>query len=391
MLAEIVLLSAIGLIVYTYVGYPALVFLWSRLYRRPVRRADITPRVSVIIAAHNEERDLAAKLENTLALDYPRDKLEVIVASDCSTDRTDDIVRSYAGRGVLLCRQPERRGKTACQNQAVEMASGDILVFSDATTRYEPSVLRQIVRSFADPTVGCVAGQLVYEDRSATAVGAGCRSYWGYEKFIKRCESELGSLIGVSGCLYALRARCHRRLAADMIEDFVVATEVHLQGLRTVYEPEAVATEDTNSRSGEEFQMRVRVMQQTMSALLRYRGVLNPWRHGMYAVQMISHKVLRYAMPAFLLAAWISSWALANAALFRLVWVGQAVFYATALLGWWCDQKGIKPGPLALPYYLVLGNAAVVAAFWRLVRGDARVVWQPVRESPVLHPDRKAL
>ena len=388
---EIILIASVTLIVYTYLGYPALILALSRLFRRPVRRGDITPHVSVIIAAYNEERDLAAKIENTLALDYPREKLEIIVASDCSTDGTDEITRRYSGLGVILHRQAERRGKTACQNRAVEISSGEILVFSDATTRYEPEAVRRIVRSFADPEVGCVAGQLIYVDRSATAVSQGCLSYWGYEKFLRRCESRFGSLIGVSGCLYAVRRSCHRQLAADMIEDFVVPTEVHQQGLRTIYDPEAVATEDTNSRGRDEFGMRVRVIQQTMSVLLRYRPVLNPWRHGMFAVQMISHKMLRYAVPVLLLAAFASNWLVDASLPYRLALVSQAVFYSAGLLGWFCDHAGIKLGALALPYYFLLVNAAVVAALWRFLRGDVRAVWEPMREPRVLNPDRDAL
>src|SRR5262249_6474987 len=285
LIAQVVFIAAMAMMAFIYAGYPALMFVISLMFKRPVRRDDITPRVSVIIAAYNEERDIAAKLKNTLALDYPRDRMEIIVASDCSTDRTDEIVRSFSAQGVILYRQPERFGKTVAQNGAVEIASGEILVFSDATTMYEPDAIRKIVRDFADPEVGCVAGQLIYVDASSSAVGKGCRSYWGYEKFLKRCESEVGSLVGVSGCMYAVRRTSHARLANDMIDDFVIATEIHLQDLRTVYDPEAIALEDTNHRAKDEFRMRVRVIKQTMSALGRYREALNPFRHKMFAFQ----------------------------------------------------------------------------------------------------------
>src|SRR5262244_240716 len=306
LIAQVVFIAAMAMMAFIYAGYPALMFVISLMFKRPVRRDDITPRVSVIIAAYNEERDIAAKLQNTLALDYPRDRMEIIVASDCSTDRTDEIVRGFSAQGVILYRQPERFGKTVAQNRAVEISSGEILVFSDATTMYEPDAIRKIVRDFADPEVGCVAGQLIYVDASSSAVGKGCRSYWGYEKFLKRCESEVGTLVGVSGCLYAVRRICHARLANDMIDDFVIATEIHLQDLRTVYDPEAIALEDTNHRAKDEFRMRVRVIKQTMSALDRYRDVLNPFRHKMFAFQMIAHKALRYAVPFLLIAALVA-------------------------------------------------------------------------------------
>lgn len=378
---ETIFWCAVGAIAYAYVGYPALVWALGRLFERPVRRADVTPRVSVIIAAYNEERDIAAKLENTLALDYPADRLEVIVTSDASTDRTDAIVREFAGRGVVLHRQARRLGKTAAQNAAVRVSTGDVLIFSDATTTYEPDVARRIVRPFADPEVGCVAGELVYVDRAATATGRGCASYWGYEKTLKRWESRVNGLIGVSGCLYAVRRSAYHDLARDMSSDFVIASEVRRHGLRTVYEPEAVAFEDTNNRPSNEFRMRVRVIEQTYSALARYADLLDPRRHGLYAFQMISHKVLRYAVAPLLLVAFAASAALAaESPFYGAIFALQALFYATALAGWAGERLGVRLGPLGLPFYFALANAAALAAIVKFVRGEEHVVWEPIRE-----------
>ena len=382
LIAEIIFISAILMMAFVYAGYPALIFLFSVLFRRPVKREDITPRVSVIIAAYNEERDIADKLENTLALDYPVDRIEIIVASDCSTDRTDEIVRSFGDDGVILYRQAERFGKTIAQNHAVKVSSGEILIFSDATTMYESNAVRKIVRSFADPEVGCVAGQLIYVDRSSSAVGQGCRSYWGYEKFLKSCESRIGSLIGVSGCMYAVRRICHSRLADDMIDDFVIATEIHLQGLRTVYEPEAIAIEDTNHKAKDEFRMRVRVIKQTLSALSRYRRALNPFEHKTFALQMISHKVLRYLVPfALILALVASGWASGSVEWMRFAFLGQIAMYVAAMVGFAGARLKIRLGPLAIPYYFVLINAASLVAFLKALYGETYVVWEPVRDS----------
>ena len=382
LIAQLVFIAAIAVMAFIYVGYPALMLALSFVFRRPVRRADISPRVSVIIAAYNEERDIEAKLKNTLALDYPRDRMEIIVASDCSMDRTDEIVRRFKKRGVILHRQPDRFGKTVAQNRAVKVSSGEILVFSDATTMYEPDAVRKLVRSFADPEVGCVAGQLIYVDAAASAVGKGCRSYWGYEKFLKRCESQVDSLIGVSGCLYAVRRICHARLANDMIDDFVIATEIHLQGLRTVYEPEAIAMEDTNRRAKDEFRMRVRVIKQTMSALRRYSRVLNPFRHKMFAIQMIIHKLLRYATPLPLVAALVSSgMASGSVEWLRLAFLGQLALYGAAVIGWVGDRLKIKLGPLAIPYYFALVNVASFVAFLKDLRRKNYVVWEPNRDA----------
>lgn len=382
MILEIVFWFFVGLAAYTYFGYPVLVCLLSRLFSRPIRKDDdFTPSISVIIAAYNEERDLPEKLKNVLSLDYPKEKLEVIVASDCSTDGTDEIVAAFAGQGVILNRQENRLGKTRAQQQAAKISSGEILVFSDATTIYQKDALRKIVRSFADPGVGCVAGQLVYVDRAATAVGKGCRSYWGYEKFLKKCESRLGSLIGVSGCLYAVRRICQVRLSNQMIDDFVIATEIHLQGLRTVYEPEAISMEDTNNRGQDELRMRIRVISQTLRALNKYKEVLSLSRHGIFAFQMISHKVLRYLVPAFLIAALVTNWLLINKSTFFYYFLlGQSAFYLLALIGGLAERLKVKIGPLAIPYYFALVNVASIAGIIRFISGGTQVVWEPMRE-----------
>jgi len=381
--AQIIFLTAVALILFIYLGYPILMFAISRLAPRPVQRAEIQPRVSLIIAAHNEERDIAAKLENALALDYPKDLLQIIVASDCSDDGTDAIVRGFSDHGVILYRQLTRDGKTRAQHRAVGFSNGDILVFSDATTRYEPDTLRKLLRAFADPSVGCVAGQLVYVAGESSAVGKGCRSYWSYERILKSWESEAGSLIGVSGCMYAVRRSCYAKLASDMIDDFVIATEIQLQGLRTVYEPEAICSEDTNHRGHDEFRMRVRVIEQTINALHRYSGLLDAHKHGMFMFQMICHKTLRYAIPLLLILSFTAnSFALDAGRFYQYAFFAQCLFYYAAFIGWLGDRSGVKLGPLALPFYFVLINVATVVAFMKFMRGEAHVVWEPLRDSP---------
>jgi cellulose synthase/poly-beta-1,6-N-acetylglucosamine synthase-like glycosyltransferase len=383
MVATIVFIGAVVLIAYTYAGYPAVIFLLGRAIGRPVRkRDDITPKVSIIIAAFNEERDIAAKLENTLSLDYPKNQLEIMVASDCCTDSTDDIVNSYAQHGIQLVRQPKRLGKTSAQNQAARISTGEIILFSDATTRYELDTVRKVVRGFADPAVGCVTGRVVYVDPGATAVGRGMRSYWGYESFLRQCESLCGGLIGVCGCLYAVRRRNYRPLANDMCSDFVIASDIHLQGLKAVYEPEAVASELTNGRGRDEFRMRVRIAEQTVSSLSRYRQILNPFRHGVFAFQMLCHKVLRYTVPAWLVVLFVSNLLVLNAGpVYRMALAAQSAFYLLALGGWVLERLGIKQGLLGVPYYFVLSNAAVVWGFIKFARGESHVVWQPIRDE----------
>lgn len=380
--ASVLFWTSAAALFYTYVGYPLLLWAMSRWRARPVRKGACEPTVSVIITAYNEERDLAAKLENTLAIDYPREKLEIIVASDCSTDRTDEIARSFASHGVRLHRQPERLGKTAAQNAAVELARGEIILFSDATTLYNPDVLRKMLPNFADPSVGCVAGRLIYIDPTQSSVGHGARSYWSYETFLKERESAILSLIGCSGCLYAVRRAAYVPLYPEACSDFIIATKMVEQGLRAVYEPEAVAIEETNKRSDREFRMRVRVITQTISDLWHHRAMLSPRRSGFYAIELLSHKVLRYLAPAFLFSILVASAALApRSSLYFAAFVGQALFYLAAVVGFVCERAGWHNRLIALPYYFVLANAAVVAAFVKFLRGERYARWEPIRES----------
>ena len=381
--AKIVFWSSALAVVYAYVGYPLLLVLADRVRRREVRRGACEPTVSFIITAYNEERDLAAKLENTLALDYPREKLEIIVASDCSTDKTDDIARSFAARGVRLHRQERRLGKTAAQNAAVELARGEVILFSDATTDYRPDVLRALVPNFADPTVGCVAGRLLYLDPESdgTNVGRGARAYWDYEVFLKERESRVNSLIGVSGCLYAVRRAAYVPLYIEAGSDFVIATKMVEQGLRAVYEPAAVCTEETNRRPGKEFRMRVRVITQTISDLARHRAMLNPLRGGFYAVQLLSHKVARYLVPFFLVATFAASAYLAAAGsyLYAAALAAQLCFYLAACAAWVLERAGVESRLLSLPQYFVLANLAAVIAFYEYLRGERYTTWETAR------------
>src|SRR6185369_12581813 len=364
-----------------YAGYPLLLVIVSAVRPSPVRRAAYTPTVSVIIAAYNEERDLAAKLENTLLLDYPRSHLEVIVTSDCSQDRTDEIALSFASRGVRLHRQPERLGKTAAQNAAVEKAGGEILLFSDATTHYQPDVLRMMVPNFADPEVGCVTGQVIYSAITDSTVSEGTRSYWSYEFLLKKYESSIGSLIGVCGCMYAVRKSAYVPLYHEACSDFLMATMMVRQGLRAVYEPDAVCVEEPNAKGSKELAVRVRIITQTLADLWRNRDVLNPFRKGFYAVQLLSHKVMRYLVPLFLIAVFITSAVLAWQSLFfAAIFVAQVAFYLAAAASALMVRVGINSRLLALPQYFVITNVACLLALIKLIRGERYVRWEPVRE-----------
>ena len=382
LIAQTIFSVSVITLFYTYIGYPLLVWLMALLRPKTVKRSAFEPSVTILITAYNEENDIREKLENTLKLDYPREKLEILVASDGSTDKTDEIVKEFAAQGVKLFRQEGRKGKTYTQNKAVEQSSGEIILFSDATTAYQPNVLREITPNFSDKTVGCVAGKLIYVDDSESTVGKGAKGYWNYETFLKTNESRVCSLIGASGCLYAVRKSAYQPMYPEACSDFLICTVVYRQGLRSIYEPNAICTEVTNQQSDKELSMRVRVISQTLTDLWRNLDMLNPFRAGFYAVELISHKLLRYMVPLFLVLILVSSIGLAAYSLFfaALLFL-QIAFYLAAFFGWILEKNKVKIGVLAMPLYFVLANAASAIAFYKFLSGETYTRWEPIRES----------
>ncbi len=384
--AQIIFWLAVAALFYVYAGYPLLVYLVSLISPKKIKRTAFEPQVTILITAYNEEKAIRAKIENTLAVDYPKNKLEILVASDGSTDKTDEIVKEYASKGVKLFRQEGRVGKTYTQNKAVEQATGEIILFSDATTDYQTDVLREILPNFADETIGCAAGKLIYVDTTASNVGKGAKSYWNYETFLKESESKACSLIGASGCLYAVRKSAYKPMYAEACSDFLICTVVYEQGLRSIYEPKAVCFEATNRQTDKEMKMRVRVISQTFTDLWRNRKMMNPFRSGFYAVELISHKVLRYAVPLFLLLIFAANVVLARDSIFfEIIFLLQIAFYFLAFLGWLIEKTGAKIGVFAIPHYFVLANLASVFGFYKFLRGEKYATWEPIREKNEEH------
>ena len=246
---------------------------------------------------------------------------------------------------------------------------------------YQPNVLTEILPGFADSSVGCVAGKLIYINAEETAVGSGAKSYWNYETFLKESESRACSLIGASGCLYAVRKNAYRPMYPEACSDFLIATVLYEQGLRTIYEPKAICTEETNNRSAKELQMRIRVISQTFTDLWRNRKMLNPFRAGFYAVKLISHKLFRYAVPLFLIILFFSNALLAfYSSFFEVLFLLQLGFYLTAGIAWIIERIGLKPGLLAIPLYFCLANLASLIGFYKFLRGEKYANWEPIRE-----------
>ncbi len=378
--AEMLLWGALTLIAFAYFGYFLILMILSRLVRNPVRRAPIEPLVTFLITAYNEERGIAAKLEQTLALDYPAEKLEIIVASDGSSDRTDEIVRGYADRGVKLVRVDGRAGKTETQNQALLKAHGAVVIFSDATARYAVASIRKIVANFADPQVGAVSGRYEYHNPTGATIGLGGMLFARFDNAIRSMQTAVWTITGCSGCIYAVRRELYAPLPADIISDLCEPLKVLQKGYRVVFEPDAVAYEETTTRAREEFGMRVRVIVRGMRGLLYMKSLFNPIRYPFAAFQLLAHKVLRWTVPVLLFVVLCANVALANRTSFysALLFV-QCVFYTIALLGFVAERRSLRIGPLAIPLYFVTINLAAAVAMFRLWKGHKAVTWETVR------------
>lgn len=377
---EIIFWFIIFIIFYTYAGYSFFILSLSFLFNRSVRKKEIYPRVTFLITAYNEEKSIAAKLENTLSLNYPREKLEVMVASDSSTDKTDNIVRQHQSQGVILNRVEGRLGKTETQNQTVAKASGDIIIFSDATTKYNKNAIRNIVRNYADPQVGAVSGRYEYVNPTGAAVGLGSVLFWKYENLIKRLQTRIQTITGCCGCIYSVRRDLYEPLPRDIISDLVEPLKILEKGYRIAFEPEAVAYEETTENAEEEFGMRVRVISRGMNGLWHMRRLFNPFKYGFVSFQLFSHKVLRWMIPFFLPFLLVSNLILIGHPFYNFTLVIQILFYIGALGGYLLDRMGKKAKLLGLPLYYCVVNAASITAFLGMIFGKKAIVWETLRK-----------
>ena len=299
--ARVAFWLAAFLLFYVYAGYPLLLALIGLFIRRSCVEAGYTPRISVLIAAYNEEEAIERKIQQTLALEYPHEKLEVLVLSDCSTDRTDEIVKAFPDSRVRLVRMPERRGKTFAQNVGVKQATGEVIIFSDATAIYHPKALLYLACNYQDASVGAVSGRYQYFDPGEQSpTGLGSVAFWNYENLIKKMQSSIRTITGCCGCIYSVRKEAYTELPADIISDLVQPLQAIEKGYRVVFEDRALAYEETTQSTSEEFSMRVRVVTRAMRGLLSVSDLLKPWKFAWTAFQLWSHKIMRWMVPLFL-------------------------------------------------------------------------------------------
>ena len=380
-IVELTLWLCTAAVVYGYVVYPIAIWIFARCFGRPrllprLDSADTLPRVSLLIAAHNEEATIGDRLANALALDYPADKLEIVIASDGSSDGTAAIVAASGDPRVRLLDYPQRRGKAAVVNAAFHQLTGDIVVLSDANTLTDPAAVRHLVRWFAVPDVGVVCGRLVLTD---PATGGNVDSvYWKYETFLKKCESRLGALLGANGAIYAIRRTLFTGIRRDtLIDDFVIPLVTRLRtGCAIVYDADAVAREETPAAIGSEFVRRTRIGTGGFQSVAVLWKLLNP-ANGWIAFTFLSHKIVRWLCPFFLIGAFVSNLLLMRRSPYIATLAAQAALYVAAAAGTRFAGVGIASKTVRLTTLFAGMNLALLVGFYRWLTTEPEGVWSP--------------
>ena len=385
---------SVFVVFYVYVGYPIIVTFLARLYARPVKKQAITPTVTLLIAAYNEEIVIEGKIHNSLALDYPKDLFQILIAADGSDDHTVEIVQKYADSGIELSFAPERRGKMAAITRALQLARGDIVVFSDANNHYQADTIKYLVRSFADATVGAVSGAKHIKE-NGKLLGSSEGLYWKYESFLKKQETHLGSCIGVTGEVLAIRRELFVEPSTQVInDDFYILMQVLRQGYRLIYEPMALSYEEASATAADEITRRARIIAgryQAISMAAKSFHLANP----LVVWQIISHKFLRPIVPVMMVLAFISNlvaiiWPPAAMNL-RGLWLSapfnkyffilQCLFYLMALLGNFIQKEDWIGKTLYLPSFIVNSNFAALIGLFRYVAKKQQVTWKKVNRQ----------
>jgi cellulose synthase/poly-beta-1,6-N-acetylglucosamine synthase-like glycosyltransferase len=377
--AEFVLWTSLALVAYAYVGYPLLIWGCARLFgrrrRMPAAADGELPSVTLLIAAHNEERWIGQRLENALSQDYPPDMLDVLVASDGSRDGTVAIAAAFAGRGVRVLDLRENRGKATALNTGIQEARHPLVVFSDANTFFDPGAIRRLAGWFADPAIGTVCGRLVLTDpRKGRNVDS---LYWKYETFLKKCESRLGALLGANGAIYALRKDDYVPIPPDtLVDDFVIPLVSKMKtGKAVIYDEEAVAWEECPPGIGDEFRRRSRIGAGGFQALLRLFPLLSPAR-GWVAFSYLSHKILRWLSPFLLVLAFAANLLCLPSLFYVGMQAAQVAFYVVSIVGPFLPGRGLVSRFVRLPAMFTSMNLALLVGFWNWLGGAQRGVWQ---------------
>jgi len=382
---------AVLVIFYTFVGYPwvlSVVVFFKRLFRRrQTERSnpDVWPNVCLFVTAYNEAKYVHAKVQNSLGLDYPQDKLTILWVTDGSTDGTPDLVKKYPG--VQVEHVSERRGKVHAMNRGMQFVKDPIVVFTDCNTLLSPNALKDLVRHFSDEKIACVAGEKrVLNADGENVAAAGESLYWNLESKVKQMESELSSVVGAAGELFAVRRELFPPVEADcLLDDFLISMRLVINGYRVVYEPAAVAWEKGSLNVREELKRKSRIAAGGIQAMIRLPQLLNPFHVGWISFQYLSHKVLRWTIaPWALLVALVSNVLLVStgsSSIYQIVLVVQSLWYVAAFLGFLMERRAKRNKLLVIPYYFSAINFATVQGLVRFLKGKQQVAWEKAQRA----------
>lgn len=378
----IALWVTVAVVLYAYMGFPILLMVRG-LVARPIRKAAATPSMTLVIIAHNEQDVIADKLQNTLTQQYPHDQLEILVGSDGSDDRTNEIVSGFQDRGVRLV-ACKRQGKIATLNETVAHAQGDVLVFSDANSMYASGSLQAIAACFSDPTVGGVAGNQVYTKDKGNAGSLGERLFWNFDRFLKQMQSRSGSVTSSTGAIHAVRRELFEPVPSGVCDDFLISTRVVAKGYRLVFEPEAIAYEEIAASDKAEFRRKSRIIARGIRGLWVMKALLNPLAYGFYSFQLASHKLLRWSVIFLLPVIFLLNVACVSEGWIYQVLLGlQVAFYALALVGILLRNTPIFRNKLAkimaVPYFFCMANFSALSGWYQFLAGRRVDIWSSNR------------
>jgi poly-beta-1,6-N-acetyl-D-glucosamine synthase len=385
----------IFIVFYAYVGYGMILFLIVNIKRRnrvastPLFRESDFPHVVFIVAAYNEQDYILDKIKNCLQFDYPNEKIAFWFVTDGSTDNTPTLIEHYPtplGQIIKLFHSPERKGKIAAIERVMAFVEAEITIFTDANTDVNPAAIRNIVRHYADPKVGAVAGEKrIALGETDNASGAGEGIYWKYESLLKEWDSELYSTIGAAGELFSIRTEQYRQVPQDtLIEDFVMTMGIAMRGYRIVYEPGAYAVESSSASISEELKRKIRIAAGALQATWRLRSLLNPFKYGVLTFQYISHRVLRWTIAPLALPILVILnvyLAISSSLIYDTLLGCQISFYFFAFLGYIFERKELKIKAFFVPYYFCVMNYAMYRGFFRLLGGRQSVVWEKAKRA----------
>ena len=371
---EIAFIGSVFLVIYTYVGYPISIYILGLFFKKDIWKKKQFPYVTLIITAFNEEKRIRQKIENTLTIAYPKEKLQIIIASDGSTDNTNKIAEIYKKSGIELLALPKRGGKENAQKEALKISMGDVIVFTDVATILEPLSIEKIVSNFADPTVGCVSSEdrLVGMDGNPSGEGF----YVRYEMLLRKLESRMNSLVGLSGSFFAARKSVCQDFSNDMQSDFRTMLNSMKMGLRGISDPDVKGYYHDVSDSSREYDRKVRTVLRGLTVFFKNMEFLNILKYGIFSYQYFCHKLLRWLVPLFLIVAFATNLVLAvTSNIYLLLFLGQLFFYSIAL--WGLKEKPKSGNLIKIPYYFLIVNASIVTAWWRYFRHQRVIMWTP--------------